>query len=208
MGFLGIAPKERRIRFKSVKRNSTMRRSVSVRTFVFFVLVLTVLGATGGPVARAQSSFDREYLIKAAFLYNFLKFVEWPEEALPEGAGTIAVCLVGEDPFGEALESIKGKTVKSKDLVIRRVQALQNLGACQLLFVSSSEKNRLPEIIGALKGRAVLTVGELEGFTQGGGIIRLLIERNNVRFEINADMAERTGLKISSKLLSLAKVVK
>jgi hypothetical protein len=92
--------------------------------------------------------------------------------------------------------------------VIRQVQALQSLGECQLLFVSSSEKNRLSEIIGAVKGRPVLTVGELEGFTQRGGIVRFLIESNNVRFEINPDVAERMGLKISSRLLNLAKVVK
>jgi len=186
-------------------------RRLASRMWNFFGLVLVITawvlaGSTLG--ARAQSSFDREYLIKAAFLYNFLKFVEWPAEVLPEGTGTITVCLVGEDPFGEALESIKGKTVKNKDLVIRRGQALQSLGACQLLFVSSSEKNRLPEIIGAVKGRAVLTVGELEGFTQRGGIVRFLIESNNVRFEINPDVAERMGLKISSRLLNLAKVVK
>jgi hypothetical protein len=186
-------------------------RRLASRMWNFFglVLVITAWVLAGSTLrARAQSSFDREYLIKAAFLYNFLRFVEWPAEVLPEGTGTITVCLVGEDPFGEALESIKGKTVKNKDLVIRRVQALQSLGACQLLFVSSSEKNRLPEIIGAVKGRAVLTVGELEGFTQRGGIVRFLIESNNVRFEINPDVAERMGLKISSRLLNLAKVVK
>lgn len=187
-----------------------LRRLLS-RIWKFFGIAVVITAwvvASSALSARAQSSSDREYLIKAAFLYNFLRFVEWPAEALPESDGTIVVCLVGEDPFGEALESIKGKTVKSKDLVIRRILTLQNLGGCQLLFVSSSEKNRLPEIIGALKGRAVLTVGELEGFTQLGGIIRFLIERNNVRFEINVDVAERTGLKISSKLLNLAKVVK
>ena len=186
-------------------------RSLLSRIWKFFGIAVAITAwavASSAFSARAQSSSDREYLIKAAFLYNFLRFVEWPAEALPEGDGSIVVCLVGEDPFGEALESIKGKTVKSKDLVIRRILTLQSLGGCQLLFVSSSEKNRLPEIIGALKGRAVLTVGELDGFTQRGGIIRFLIERNNVRFEINVDMAERTGLKISSKLLNLAKVVK
>ena len=193
-----------------VFKGKRLRRSL-FRMWKFFGIAVVITAWVVGSStlsARAQSSSDREYLIKAAFLYNFLRFVEWPAEALPEGDGSIVVCLVGEDPFGEALESIKGKTVKSKDLVIRRILTLQSLGGCQLLFVSSSEKNRLPEIIGALKGRAVLTVGELEGFTQRGGIIRFLIERNNVRFEINVDVAERTGLKISSKLLNLAKVVK
>ena len=185
-----------------------MRRTVSVRAFVFFILFLAVLGTRGGSSAHAQLSGDREYLIKAAFLYNFLKFVEWPVEALPEISDTITTCVVGEDPFGNALESIRGKTVKNRSLAIRRVEELRNLGTCQLVFISASEKNRLRKITDALKGRSVLTVGDFEGFLESGGIIRLFMQSNNIRFEINLDTAEQAQLKVSSRLLNLAKVVR
>jgi len=158
------------------------------------------------PGARAQSS--HEYEIKAAFLYNFVKFVEWPSEALPEASNTITVCVLGDDPAGEALESINGKTVKARRLVVRRIQPIKGIESCHVLFISSSEESRLPQVMQNLHGSSVLTVGEMERFIPSGGIINFVIERNKVRFEINPSGAERARLKLSSQLLSLARVVR
>lgn len=173
------------------------------------VIVLSVACAvaSGTLNAHAQLSVDREYQIKAAILYNFAKFVQWPAEALPETSTTITIGVLGEDPFGAALESIQGKTVRGKTLVINRFKGLQDLTFSHILFISSSEKAHLAQVMQTLNHSGILTVGEMQQFAELGGIINLTIAKNTVRFEINVGSAERAGLKISSELLKLAKVV-
>jgi hypothetical protein len=158
--------------------------------------------------AHAQSSLSREHEIKAAFLYNFVKFVEWPSEALPESSDTITICVLSDDPFAEALEAIKGKTVKGRRLVVRRIESIKQAESCQALFVGSTNEPLLPQVMQTLQGASVLTVGEMDRFVQSGGIINFVVEKNRVRFEINVSSAERARLKLSSQLLSLARVVR
>lgn len=181
---------------------TTTRRLV--RGLAVALLAVGVAGAPNG--AQAQSS--QEYEIKAAFLYNFVKFVEWPSGALPETSDTITVCVLGDDPPGDALASINGKTVKGRRLTTRRIEPVKGIESCHVLFVSSSAQSRLPQVMQDLRGTSVLTVGEAERFIPSGGIINFVIERNKVRFEINPVGAERAGLKLSSQLLSLARVVR
>lgn len=178
------------------------------RTVILLVLgVWAVLSAAPG--AQAQSLLDREYRIKAAFLYNFVKFVDWPTEVLPEANDTISICVLSEDPVVyEALETIKGKTVKGRRLTIRRADTAKDLESCQVAFFGFSEEKRLPQVMRTLQASSVLTVGEVDRFAQSGGIINLVVENNKVRFEINVERAERARLKLGSQLLSLAKVVK
>src|SRR5438309_6240970 len=172
-----------------------------------FVLIVALTSGVWGPQAQAQTS--NEYQIKAAFLYNFAKFVEWPAEAFSEGNGSLIVGIVGEDPFGSAIDqTINGKTVNGRQLVITRLKWGQNLRACHILFISSSEHNRLGQILESLRGASVLTVGEAAQFSQQGGIIKFIMEENKLRFEINAEAAAGAGLKVSSKLLALAKTVR
>ncbi len=116
--------------------------------------------------------------------------------------------MLRDDPFAEALEVIKGKTVKGRRLAIRRVEPGRDLEICQVLFIGSSEEKRLPQVMQSLQGSNVLTVGEMERFVQLGGIINFFVQNNRVRFEINVNGAERARLKLSSQLLSLAKVVR
>ena len=168
------------------------------------IAVTAVAAILGGAVAPSPS----EYQIKAAFLYNFAKFVDWPAKALPGASTSITLCILGEDPFGTDLEQIlDGKTVNGKSIVIKRFRGIRGLEGCHILFISSSERHHLPEILGALRGASMLTVGETERFAKLGGIINFTIEENKVRFEINVDAAERAGLKISSRLLKLGKVI-
>lgn len=174
----------------------------------FIVIIGTCALATSLPNAHAQSLSLREYQIKAAFLYNFIKFIDWPAQALPESSDTMTICLLGEDPFGEAIESIKDKPAKGKRLSVRRIQGVKELTACHVLFVGSSEGKRLPQVMQSVQGLSVLTVGEMDEFVRQGGIINFVIEKNKVRFQINVDSASRAGLKLSSQLLSLAKVVR
>ena len=175
---------------------------------LFFVVVTTfsLSWVSGVPAANAQVS--QEYEIKAAFLYNFIKLIEWPPEVLPESSPNITMCVLGEDPFGETIDFIADKSVKGKKLLIRRLANPTGTEHCNILFISSSEQGRLVPILNSIKRPGVLTVGDMERFVQQGGIINLVVERNKVRFEINMDAAERAGLKISSKLLNLARVVR
>ncbi len=151
----------------------------------------------------AQSLSSREYEIKAAYLYNFIKYVDWPSYG-----DNITIGVLGGNPFGTALAPLNGKVVKGRRLLIKELDSLREAQKCQIIFVSSSEKQRLQEIFENLKFARVLTVGETEGFATSGGMINFVEENNKVHFEINADAARRTGLTISSELLKLAKLVK
>ncbi len=172
-------------------------------------LLIAAAWLAGGET-RAQSQPEaQEYQLKAAFLYNFAKFIEWPPNTLGEEGSPIVVCVVGKDPFGAVLDqAILYQTVQGRPMTVRRGEKLSELRRCHILFISSSEKKRLPEIFQALARANVLTVGEAERFVQLGGIINFVVEENKVRFEINVDNADRAGLKISSQLLRLARVVR
>ncbi|MFN0086233.1 MAG: YfiR family protein [Blastocatellia bacterium] len=171
-------------------------------------LLLTMLSSVIVVSGLGQSPQRDEYQVKAAFLFNFAKFVEWPPDAFSDGGAPLVIGIVGNDPFGDALEqTISEKSVNNRRLEISRLKWGQNLKGCHILFISSSESRRTPQIIESLKGGSVLTIGEMGQFNQQGGIIHFLMEENKVRFEINATAAAQMRLKISSKLLALAKSV-
>jgi hypothetical protein len=170
--------------------------------------VLEVLGcvamiAIAAPSARAQGSSN--YQIKAAFLFNFAKFVAWPDT----GNDPMSICIAGDDPFGGILDdTVKGKTINGRAVEIKRNKAGKNLQGCHIVFISASERRRVRSIFDSLQGTSVLTVGEFPGFASEGGIINFTTQENRIHFEINTDAAERAHLKISSRLLSLATIVK
>jgi hypothetical protein len=181
------------------------RRGISV-SVCCLILAGAVLIPINTPHAGAGKGAS-EYELKAAFLFNFAKFVEWPAEAFSNESAPIVVGVVGDDPFNGSLDSVGGKSVNGRRVAIRRLSASQDLRSCQMLFVSSSERKRLAQIVASVDGACVLTVGEMDGFVSNGGMIRLTMEDNKVRFEINAGTARRARLRFSSKLLSLAKRV-
>lgn len=157
---------------------------------------------------RAQVSASVEYQVKAAFLLNFAKFIEWPADAFESEKTPITVCVFGYDPFGNALdELIKGKSINNRELLARRVSHLPDLKTCELLFVSEKEEKRLPEILIGLKGTSTLVVGEGEDFAERGGGVQFILEANRLRFAVNLDAIQRAHLTVSSKLLALAKIV-
>jgi hypothetical protein len=155
--------------------------------------------------ARATQSGERD--LKAAFLYNFAKFVEWPQAAFPEPTTPVTLCVLGDDAVGASLEMVvKGEKLNDRRLVVRLLRDPQATQGCHVLFVGP-EKGRLPEILAPLRGTGVLTVGGAADFLDRGGMIRLFLEQNRVRFDINLDAAEQSHLKLSSKLLRLARAV-
>lgn len=173
----------------------------ATRLFFLSLLLLRV----GTLVDAQEDTQPTEYQIKAAFIFNFAKFVEWPAAAFEKASSPIIVGVIGENPFQDALEkTIKSKTVDEHPVIIMQFRAATDATNCHILFISSSEKARLPQILKQLKGRSVLTVGEMPGFTEAGGMINFVLEGTKIRFQINNDTANSVGLKISSKLLRLA----
>lgn len=165
------------------------------------LLVVCLLAA----LAPAQSA--TEYQVKAAFLFNFAKFVEWPADAFPNDA-PLQICVLGQDPFGRDFEQvIVDKTVNGHRIEIAHPDGVPQARACQILFIAASEKTHLREILQGLKGASVLTVGDIPGFASLGGAINFVLDDSRVRFEINLKAAELARLKLSARLLTVAKVV-
>jgi len=162
-----------------------------------------------GILSGAQAQRPTEYQVKAAFLFNFAKFVEWPDSVFEDARAPIVIGVIGNDPFGADLDqAVKGKIVRDRKLEVRRMPSLEEgETCCHILFISISESKRLKAIFSALRHRNVLTVGDMDGFCRNGGAVGFFLSRNKVRFEINADVVTRSGLKMSSKLLKLARIV-
>ncbi len=158
--------------------------------------------------SRAQSPTAGEYQVKAAFLYNFAKFIEWPPSSFSDVSAPLRICVLGRDPFGEELRNItKDKMVNGHKLEVSQVPDLQPARGCHILFIASSETAQLKRIFESLQGSDALTVGDTKSFIEQGGMINFVLENSRVQFEVNRKAAEQCGLKISSKLLSVARLV-
>jgi hypothetical protein len=156
-----------------------------------------------------QQSKPSEYQVKAAYLYNFGRFVKWPSGAAAGKGDSFAVCVLGQDPFGPTLDStLTGETLDGKPVVIRRLTKPRDAADCRILFVSLTEERRLKEILAAVDQAGVLTVSEIPGFSQRGGIIQFVVEGDRIRFEINLGNAESSRLVLSSELLKVAATVR
>jgi hypothetical protein len=168
---------------------------------------LWILPAAAAPRAAASAELP-EYSVKAAFLYHFAQFVEWPSDTA--GApSTLTIGVLGDDPFGDQLDRVAlGKTVGGRTLSVRRLAAPEEAARCDILFISTSEAGRLSEILARLGGAPVLTVGEADRFARRGGMIGFFFEDGRVRLEVNVKAAEAARLRVSSKLLSVARLVK
>lgn len=167
------------------------------------LLILASVLCVGTPAhSGAAGSPSAEYRIKVAFLYNFTSFVDWPEGS--GAASGFTLCVLGDDPFGKQLDKLAGKPVKDTRLVVRRLERPEFLEQCQLVFIGAMSSGQLNTTLALLDGLPVLTVSDIRGFTQLGGIIEFRNIANKIRFAINVDAAETAGLGISSKLLYLA----
>lgn len=176
------------------------------KSLVILIFLLSL--STWGQGQNANDATFSEYEIKAAFLYNFAKFVDWPEEVFADSTKSIRIGVLGKDPFGEILdETIANKIVKGKPLSIKRFSDAESMEYCHILFISSSEREDIRDIIAGLANMSILTVGDMDKFAEQGGIINLFNQDNKVRFNINLDAAERANLRISSRLLKLAEIV-
>jgi len=189
--------------FKSASIISLWGRRLAVGAIsVASVLVLI-------PAISAQSQVTGEYQIKAAFLYHFAEFVNWPDQALREPTSTLFYCTIGEsDGMREALQvSLAGKTIRSHPVQLKRLHNWQGVQICHVLFIGDNGNKHLVAGLDAVKGIPVLTVGDTENFAEGGGMIAFCQDGNKIRFDINLMAANEAKLTISARLLSLAKTV-
>jgi hypothetical protein len=176
-----------------------------MRSRIPFLFVLALSCSASALLAQTTA---KEYRIKAAFLFNFSHYVEWPPDAFKEANSPLTYCTIGDDPFEGALDqSLNAKSVGTHPLRVQHLKAPENFQGCQIVFIGANEKKRVTAILETLKQAPVLVVGESTHFVQQGGTVGFLSEENTVRFEVNLDAAQRARLNISATLLSVAKTV-
>lgn len=171
------------------------------------ILIFLMVISVAFPPFEAAPQTATEYQVKAAFLYNFAKFVDWPEEALSNDAAFV-IGILGEDPFGRALdEAVAGKTVRDMPILVKRISRIEEAAGAHILFIANSEAGNASRFVKQLSRAPVLTVSDSDHFAERGGMVQLEMEQNRVRFAINVAAVERAGLKPSSQLLKLARIV-
>lgn len=178
------------------------------RRAAIFALVVLAVSVLAAPEKVVETPALSEYQIKALFLFNFAKYVDWPADAFQNESTPIVIGVVGQDSFGDNFQKITtGKSINGRPVLIKHVTNAEEYKTCHILFVSASEKDRLASILDAVKDSAVLTVGETDGFLSEEGIINLTKKANKVRLEINLKAAQKARLQLSSRLLTVADVV-
>jgi len=198
---------------KSKRKECLTNRQLTGTSWPTGRLILVSLVMISGfaslaPLAWCQLSGITGYEVKTAFLFNFVKFIDWPPSSFASPQSPFTICVLGQDPFGQMLDdTFQGKIIADRPLAVRRLKDKAEARHCQIVFVSSSESAHLAELFASLQKANVLLVGETNGFASLGGTIEFTVEENHVRFTINIDAADRSGLQFSSKLLALAKIV-
>jgi YfiR/HmsC-like len=175
------------------------------RTFLRAALLLLFLS---GPFGLRAETTSREYALKAAFLYNFAQFTEWPGDAFAATNSPFVIGVLGDDPFGKALnETVQGQLMNGRKFAVERYRHVEDVKACQILFISQSESRRLGDITAALGQRPILTVSDIKDAAARGVSVQFVTEHNKIRFKINLDSLKQSKLAMSSKLLRVAQIV-
>jgi uncharacterized protein DUF4154 len=161
------------------------------------------------PIVSATEDFTREYKVKAGFLFNFTKFVEWPTDALASADSPLVIGVFADDPAaGVLVHALENKTASGRPITLKLLAADTPPFGCQMFFLGRAKEERLAGLVAQTRGRPILTVGEVDQFAQRGGIINLVRKDDSFRFEVNLEAAEKARLKISASLASMATIVK
>ena len=185
----------------SVLAHSLRRERIS-----FALLILLTFSSRNLPAQQTKAS---ESAVKATYLYNFSRFVQWPADAASAKGSSFSICVLGEDPFGSVLDStLSGESIGGKAVVARRVTKPQDALDCHVLYISASEEGRLKEILAGMDKSGTLTVSDIPQFSQRGGMIQFVLVGNKLRFEVNLANAQAAGLTLSSDLLKVAVTVR
>jgi hypothetical protein len=186
---------------------SRLGRSSGIAGRAFVAILFWSLLAA--PCLLSQQQKPNEYQVKAAYLYNFGRFVQWPAKGTRNNESAFTICILGQDPFGPVLDStLAGEAIDGKPVVTRRLSKPQEAADCRILFINSTEQKRLREILAALDKESVLTVSDMPDFSRRGGMIQFVLEGERVRFEVNLASAENARLTLSSELLKVATTVR
>ena len=176
------------------------------RKLAAILILILITAAVATQSTLGQERKLGEYEVKAAFIYNLAKFVEWPGKSLDD-VSTLNLYIIGDDPFGTDMDAIRDKLIKGKRIVIKQIDSPDALKNAGILFISSSEKEQLPDILKGISGLPILTVGDTKSFAQRGVMVNLYLENSKIRFEINLEAANLAGLKISSNLLRMGTII-
>ncbi|HEX4003772.1 MAG TPA: YfiR family protein [Candidatus Acidoferrales bacterium] len=155
--------------------------------------------------AQGQQTKANEFQVKAAYLYNFGRFVEWPDQNAPDKKEAFEICVLGADPFGPTLDAtLASETIAGQSVTAKRISKPQEIDSCRIVFISSSEEGHLKEVLTALDKTSVLTVSDIPRFSERGGMIGFILDGNRVRFDVNLASAQDARLTLSSELLKVA----
>lgn len=174
-----------------------------MRKFIITLMIAAFILHTA-PAYGRWKEFE-EYEVKAAFLVNFLKFIDWPRK--DRDSSNYRICIYGSDPFGQYADSIEGTRVRGRTVQVRRLSALRAANECTIVFISSSERRRVSPVLDAVRDLDVLTVGDTEGYAKQGVMFNFYIEAGKVKFEINLTSIKRSRINVSSQLLKLGRMV-
>lgn len=181
-----------------------MRFLLQLSKLTVLLIAGTLLGV---PDACAQTGAPAEYELKAAFIYNFAKYVDWPPESFPSKDSPVTLCIVGRDPFGGGFAAIEARQVHGRPLRVRRSVSVEDIGACNIAFVSDSAERRYAAVLKALASLPILTISDIEGFAEAGGAVGLFMGDGRLQFDANFATLQRANLKASSQALKLARTV-
>jgi hypothetical protein len=185
-------------------------RSIATRRFKATTLIALATFALllSDSMSLCAYAASKEYQVKAAFLFNFSQFVDWPAGAFANSQSQLVIGVLGEDPFGSYLDDlVRNEKIGSHPLAVQRFRRVEDVKTCHILFISNSEERQLDHILGHLKGRNILTVSDIDGFAQRGGVVGFITANNKIRFKINVNAGKNANLSISSKLLRVAEIV-
>lgn len=175
--------------------------------FIYFLLFALIATLWTAPEAPARGDAPLEYEVKAAFLYNFPRFIDWPAAAFETNESPLVFGVLGPNPFDGALrEATDGKTIDGRPIELRHGSRLDEIGNVHVLFINEPDPRRQASILEELEGKPVLTVSDYPNFTRAGGTIRFFVRDRRIAFEVNVAAAERAGLRMSSRLLNLAHI--
>lgn len=177
-----------------------------MRKIIVSVLIALCLAVSGWAAAEPAVA-PSEYQVKAAVLYNLAKFVEWPNRSFSHPSAPIIIGILGDDPFGNAFEAAKDKLVKGRKVQVQRSGKAVDLLHCQVLFISASERGRLPSLLKEFQGSGTLLVADMDKFALQGGMIGLALRDEMVAIEINIDALQRANIKINERLLNSARII-
>ena len=183
-------------------------RRLRLRRWFYLVIALILLTACSPARLPAQRDTDLEYKFKAAYLYNFLQFIEWPDTAFATNSSPVVIGIYSQDPLARELgQLVEGESINGRKIIVQNFRTTRNIRECNVIFIPESQEGQIGAILSALDDMSILTVSEVEGFAQNGGAINFYVQDNKLRFEINPDVLKKVNLKASSRLLRLARIV-